>query len=515
MEAELKLQMRQVLLVGLLAFAAALAARLIGLDSRVVWLDEAYTQFAISRDWAGLVKERVDHGHTPTYFAFLKALRFDVHDLLELRLATAVLDALGCAILAAALAVHAGLRSALFFGLLYAFSPVMIQWGGQNARPYGLMMLFLSIGLAGAFGLFATAERPARHADLRRDRVLFAFGFGGAAATMTAGVFAFVAVALTPYALPALRRNRAFRQVWQRALIAPGLIAFLSYMLVSRRNVVGNIGDYWADRLRPFGLESLKELWLSLLQGSALQSLPYHRRLPDLWSSGIEVVLSVLLVFFIVHGARRPGLRHLCRPLVGLAAGYAGLLVVSSISTSVLIERYFLPAWQPALALAALGMADLSRQWRGAIAVAALAVFQVAAGLNQSLSPDAGSGDEVVVFAPIVSRSPVRAREVLAWEPWSTRLKVELVLAMLDTPHERTRPGVLDATPERLRRAIGSSKQVYAAMPAAEWHRTFAPAVPAPDCLIYQGVNLLALWGPDIWPECEDPADGDTAARPD
>jgi hypothetical protein len=84
---------------GLTGFALALALRLASLDHRTLWVDEALTQYAVSLDWAALMRDRIAAGHSPLYFLAMKALGIAPGDIHALRIASALMDSAACGVL--------------------------------------------------------------------------------------------------------------------------------------------------------------------------------------------------------------------------------------------------------------------------------------------------------------------------------------------------------------------------------------------------------------------------------
>ena len=131
------------ILIFLSAAAFAFVVRIASVDVRQVWLDEALTQYAVALDWSGLIADRVSAGHSPLYFLIMKAIGLDGSDLRALRIASAAMDSLAAGCLAATVARLAGARAGAFAALFYALNPLLLFWG-QNARPYGMLMMWLS-----------------------------------------------------------------------------------------------------------------------------------------------------------------------------------------------------------------------------------------------------------------------------------------------------------------------------------------------------------------------------------
>ena len=151
-------------LIILGAITLAFAARCASIDVRQVWLDEALTQYAVSLDWSGLMANRISAGHSPFYFLAMKTVGLDGSDLRALRIASAAMDSLAAGVFAMAVTRCAGVRAGVFAALFYALNPLLLFWG-QNARPYGMLMMWLAIGSAGA------AAAPAPPIRLRSANV--------------------------------------------------------------------------------------------------------------------------------------------------------------------------------------------------------------------------------------------------------------------------------------------------------------------------------------------------------
>ena len=162
-------------LVFLSAIALAFAVRFASIDIRQVWLDEALTQYAVSLDWLGLIADRVSAGHSPVYFLTMKVLGLDGTDLRALRIASVAMDSLAAGVFAAVVTSSVGIRAGVLAALFYALNPLLLFWG-QNARPYGMLMMWLAIGIAGAAGLIGGASQ---NAFARRKSIALSLGLGG------------------------------------------------------------------------------------------------------------------------------------------------------------------------------------------------------------------------------------------------------------------------------------------------------------------------------------------------
>lgn len=487
------------LLIGLATLVVALLVRLPGLASRDPWLDEALTQYAVSRDWPGLVANRIAAGHSPFYFALLKATGIDPANYAALRAVSAGFDAVAAGALAAGLARFVGLRAAVLTGLLYAFEPTIVLWA-QNARPYALLMMFLALGSVGAMGL---ADRPGPAAtgggrDLRPGpMLLYAAGFAGAAATMTGGILAFASVALWPILRPRLRRDRAFLGRWALASVLPVLASGLVIWMVSAHHVADHVGNYFTTEDARPGLVQLQELWGKMMLGRDHGDTGLVQGLGKAGGALVFLVYTVFFVRFALRGARAPESRDPALPLVGLTAGYSLALGVASLSTSLLVERYFLPAWLGLMGLAGIGMA---LAWRGGPRVRALIVVMLALngyfGIAQSLR-GVERDPRAAPVAAIVQASGGRP-VVFVGSGLRAEVRIETIATVLDKPTtpapdvQPLQPGALDAVRDRI---AAAERPVFVVAEPEDW-QAVAGALPAPACTGGTGALVLAYWGP-------------------
>ncbi len=488
--------------VGLAAFAAALALRLTGIGSRDVWLDEAYSQFAISRDWAGLVADRVREGHSPLYFGLMKALGVDPGNLLALRRISAGFDAAAAGVLGAGVTRYVGLRAGILAAALYVVSPAHVHWA-QNARPYGLLMLFTATGLVGAMGLADGIGRARPDRAPRLPHLLFALGWSGAALTLTGGIVACLAVVLLPW-LPGMRRgpmgDPAFRRRWRRAAVAPVLAALAVFALVSRAHVAERIGDYWLEDDRPFGAASLVWLAEELAAGRARHlTLPY-RALDGAWETGAALAAMALLLALAALGAWRSRDRPAVLPAIGLGVGVSLLLLLASLSTSLLIDRYFTPGWMGLLALAGIGLATL-RGPAMAILLCPLLVIGAQAGHVAATAPYGPRAEAPQRLARIIETSPHRQAPVLVTPALATRIQMEIMLLRLDAP-ALPRPDIVPLRDVPTLAADRSrDRPVFLVTGAEDWRARHAAALPDGTCRHRDGGWVLAFTGAP----CPDP----------
>ncbi|MDV7142482.1 hypothetical protein R3X27_07280 [Tropicimonas sp. TH_r6] len=486
---------RFALLLALATFALALTIRLLGVDLREPWLDEIYSQFAISRDWFGLAKDRITRGHSPLYFALMKALGIDGANIVAMRTASAIFDSAGAAILAAALALHVNRPAALFFGFFYAWSPLAVHWA-QNARPYGLLIFFLAIGLTGAMGLLATLGRDSADAT-QRPRRLFAFGFSMASLTITAGIFAFLSTALLPFLLPRTRRDKAFLQRWKQALKVPGIVAVLAYFIVSGPHIARNVDGYWAEKYNTLGLEGLGNLWVSAVidvdPAVALTRLSIAPELapPLIWT------ISILLVSFVAIGLTacrtRPGLLA----LAFLMIGYTFLMICVSAWTSVLVPRYFLPPWIALLALAATGMAAARSRTRWSwLAIAPLMLVFATLGFLKATQPGVPQDRALAPVAEIIALAPPETVRILYERTDGTRNKLIKELFPLRFGRaELDRPALSSWRLDRFTGARAEGQDIFAFVSEEKLAGILAETGETPACIHGFGDWHLAYWG--------------------
>ncbi len=489
-------QLRTAAFIALATFAAALALRLAGVGLREPWLDEIYSQFAISREWYGLAADRISRGHSPLYYALMKAFGIAGDDIVAMRTTSSVFDAAGGAILAGALARYAAPRAGLFFGILYAASPLAIDWA-QNARPYGLLMLGLGLGVSGAMGLFAMLQQGSRAEPEPRGAMrLFGFGFSLASLTMTAGIFAFVVTAAIPFLLPQTRADRAFMTRWKRAIRVPSIVSFLGYFAYAGPHIARQVEGYWGDKYNTLGIEGLSNLWVQIMADEGLVSAFIASGLPKNLLPVFIGVMTLTLLAFALRALAALGERPaLLAPVITLA-GYVLLLIGVSSWTSVLVSRYFLPAWLCFLALAASGMALASvRRWSWAVILPLLAVF-VAAGIQQTRLTGTPRDHSLRPVADIIARVPPETLRLLYDKQDGSRNDLIMELFPLRFGRaELERPDMNSFRQDRLDEALAEGRDVFAYMTDEGLAEALREGAAAPACQHDFGGWTLAYWG--------------------
>jgi mannosyltransferase len=466
---------------------AALAMRLTGLGVAAVSLDEVYTQFAASRDWAGMVIDRASRGHMPTYFALVKATVPDVADPIALRLPSALADAAAAAILAAGIGRVAGLPAGLWAGALYATGPAFVIWA-QNARPYGLLMALVAVGLVAAMAMVR------QRGEGRPARLAFAAGWAGAVFTLTGGILAYLAVVLTPRVAGRLGGQRltdaGFRRRWRRAAVFPSVVAGLAYLAVSRPHVYeGGVGGFWVAEYRPFGVASLAELGGDLLGGRLRHVASVHLTQPV--ETGLLAAMALAVAALAVAGGRRVRDLPALWPVIGLAVGFTFLMVAASVVSSLLLDRYFLPAWAAVLALAGIGLARLPGLAQAAIGGALVAVSTALALASALADPD--PGPQYGGMAAAIEGSGHGDARILAGAPF-TALRRDILSLRLDAP-ELPRPDFHGDSPERVARALEAGAPAFLAVSPAEWRDVYRTLLPPAPCGLETEAGVLVWLG--------------------
>jgi len=209
----------------LAAFALCLSFRLPALGDLPLWYDEVLTADAIARSWGGMARERLSQGHLPTYFAVLKGLGLSGSSEFMLRLPSAVMDGAAGGLVAVMAARIGGIVAAVAAACLDATLPILIIYG-QEARPYALQLLCVTLAMVGQIGLLRD------EGSTRWNARLATWGALGSILAIPAGA---VIVALQHLALVAcgvLRQEAPERRIWLRHIATTWLAALAALVLL-------------------------------------------------------------------------------------------------------------------------------------------------------------------------------------------------------------------------------------------------------------------------------------------
>lgn len=355
----------------LAAFVLCLLFRLPALGDLPLWYDEVLTADAIARSWGGMARERLSQGHLPTYFAVLKGLGLSGGSEFMLRLPSAVMDGAAGGLVAVMAARIGGIVSAVAAACLYATLPILIIYG-QEARPYALQLLCVTLAMVGQIGLLRG------EGSTRWNARLATWGALGSILAIPAGV---VIVALQHLALAAcgaLRQGASERRIWLRHIATTWLAAIAALVLLIP-SVITQAG-------RPTGL-------MKWQQGTAItpriQEVLYGTYgftapgdLDRYWPVSLNAPLMGSLLALVVIGLladwRSPVRRYLAIVAAGTLLAFVGLAAVTAV-----VNRYLIGMMPAVVLLAALGVAALcAGRWSRYLALSWLTLFGAGAFLQ-------------------------------------------------------------------------------------------------------------------------------------
>lgn len=206
--------------------------------------------------------------------------------------------------------------------------------------------------------------------------------------------------------------------------------------------------------------------------------------------------MTLALLAFALRGAAALGDRPaLLAPLIMLV-GYVLLLICVSAWTSVLVPRYFLPAWFCLLALAASGMALAStRRWSWAVILPLLAIF-IASGISQTRATGAPRDHALRPVADIIARVPPETLRLLYDKQEGSRN--DLIMELFPLRFARAdleRPDMNSFRQDRLDEALAQGRDVFAYMTDEGLAEALGAGAAAPACQHDFGDWTLAYWG--------------------
>jgi uncharacterized membrane protein len=349
------------------------------LDSREFWFDEVITFDATQMSWWALVEDRYWNGHSPLYF-FMVKLFLQVTGVSPepgavewlLRLPSAILMTAPGALLIHATWAIAGDRAACALAVLWLNWPPLVHYG-HEARPYGLLIFFVALGIWGTL-LLLRDLRVADESGLdspSRGVLLWASGIGSVGAAMTMPLGAVAALVLEMGALLAFA-GRVTPALWKRRcwVVWPLVLAVFLLLVPA---LMAKVGNYWTED-KERAKFSFANIWRLLLKGTyAADRRPLYALPP-----------ALLLIYALAARGRSREESDRGGEFKLLWTGaflFPALLLLVSLNTSVLIQRYFLPTLCFLLPLYAV----LMTRWQtrtAAILASAMIVMTLAAGVR-------------------------------------------------------------------------------------------------------------------------------------
>lgn len=349
-----------VTVLPLILFLLGLAARLHGIGAMPYWLDEVTTVHRSSLPLHAMVRDSLQFHHLPSYF-WITSL-FGHFGLSEsvLRLPSALFGGASASVVFLIARTLGGWRAGLVAGLLFALSPLQVQYG-QEARSYTFVMLMMAIGL---LGLVQIARNPRAASLPRRDpeaRILpwaiYAIGTIGALQVLSTAFLWLISAngAAIIIAMDARIEQRLFIRRWivVQAVILVSILPWFAAMALLTDGQMGNATD-WVPPIT----------WHSFV--STLSSL-YFMRISRLISfhlfpavvPGLGILLLVLCVLGLLFLHTRDGGKTLLRSMLVLALLPPLLLLTISLAKPLWMPRYVMWSAVPFFVLAGLGIARL------------------------------------------------------------------------------------------------------------------------------------------------------------
>ena len=349
---------QETIAVALSAFLLALVMRLPTLGNQSLWYDEILTANVVADGWWALIRNRLAQGHFPTYFLLVKMLGLGHASDFMLRLPSALFGSAAAAV-ATLIALHIGGRiAALSCMLMMAFIPSLIFYG-QEARPYTLMLLFLTVMTFAQIGLLTGRGRA--------DWLVIASTIGalGTAFSIPAGILMVAAQQLAAWfgGLRSLEDNVRSRVV--RTMIATWLVIGIAALALIR-NVIHIAREpngmmRWQAAMTP--ADRLQKTWNDTFGFTIKNDL--DRFLPQGWEFVPSLGFCALVAIGIVFGWQQRAIRYLA-----VSFGIAGLLYFGLGLTTAIVGRYLIGMVPLAALLASYGASRLLGSTRRPVLVA-------------------------------------------------------------------------------------------------------------------------------------------------
>jgi uncharacterized membrane protein len=368
----------------------ALALRMLGLNTRPLWLDEAYSAWFSARGWHYLwTAVPTYEPHPPFYYSLLKLWR-------ELFGGSAVaLRSLSvlCAAATVPLVVAASFELERFrptgrpllragiAGFLAASSPMLI-FLGQEARPYPLLILAYALAIFGLIRLMREFE--AKGSGRWSSWLLLA---GGAELGLWAhGLGALYALCLAVALAPAWLARPLHSRRLGRGLAAAGLVALL-YLpcLLMMMNRAGDWGTGWLS-------------WspVMLLQLVSLYAIPVEVLTVASAAAALTIALLAKRAIHAGIGERSWGPERALLLLWGGPPLLAAL--VSQLFIPVFLARTLAPTLVPAALALAAALARVEAPRERLILGAALTITILPASVQIALRPPSEQWGKVAAY---------------------------------------------------------------------------------------------------------------------
>jgi hypothetical protein len=344
---------------------AAAALRILGIDAKGFWHDEAYTIARIELDFGSMLDAVVEHEATPPlYFAvaWLWTQAFGLGEV-GVRSLSVLIGAATVPIAYLAAKELVSRRAGLVVALLVTVNPLLV-WYGQEARAYALLLFFFTLSL-----LFLARSLHASDERLGREVTWWALASAAALATHHFAVFVIAVEAL--WLLWARRDARPPRVAAGALAVAGAAVAALA---AAQRDEGG--GD-----------------WIS-----GLDLIPRVVEIPGVFMTGFEAPAPILLAalgcacaaigLWLAATATTRAERDGAALAATLAAAPVAVAIVLSLAgLDYLLYRNVLPALVAVLVVLGAGFGARRAGWAGAAALAVLCVLSLGVVLATSDQP--------------------------------------------------------------------------------------------------------------------------------
>lgn len=361
-------------------FALALVARLFHIGSQPFWLDEVFTYQRIHLPLNALIADSFANRHFPNYFLMLRLLAGShAGDFMWLRLPSALFGALTAGVVFLLARDIAGRSAGIVAGLLMALSPLQVQYG-QEARPYALLVLLITVAMWGLVRIVQDAGDGRLDAHVRSSSWL-TYVLGTLAALITLGaampwwLLSNLVLVLSWRSLRGDGRIDAaarFARPWlqgQLLILACCLPFYAAVWMGSDRHVLDNFN--WVPQL------SWHHLWVVAGSTYLMHAAAVVRF--GLLPTAVAFMAPLLALLGCVGFYRLRGRPEGRVLLLGFAV-LPLLMLTISLFKPVLVPRYILWSAVPYFVAAGVGGAALGRRFLPAAVVAllALGVFNIA-----------------------------------------------------------------------------------------------------------------------------------------